>query len=308
MEVIRGRQTCQDLLTECNPERTAAPHPSTPAAVLLTHPLAPFVSLRFDRFLTKTAGTTQRTIAAAGSTRGLTRLHYSPMAEHPGPGPASTQLQPGAPASAQPPRPRSPARFWMAVALAIIIAPPIGWAMTPVAPLLGELGLFFFLVVSLLMGAITYRVALPAAPVPRLRLYILTGLVALIVWSANLLTEYLTFPGVAAKAVRHSIYMSLSPERRQRVEDGVRSYIHSQLEANYPPGGMIGYMRWASTSGTMSLPRVIDSTTVPFSLSQRRIWWSIRVVFSLVFTAGAFLSQILALSPRPPSEPEPSDT
>jgi len=133
----------------------------------------------------------------------------------------------------------------------------------------------------------------------------MAAVVALTLWTSSLVTEYLTLPRVALSAVRKSINLVLSPARKENIEDQLRMHIHARLEAEYPPGGILGYMRWAATSGKMDLPRVIDNARITFLLSQRRWWWIVRVVLSLIFTAGAFLSQILPLSLSKAARPDP---
>jgi hypothetical protein len=221
---------------------------------------------------------------------------------------ATSSPPPDADTPTEPARPPAPARFWLASAVGVIIALPIGCAMSYIAPLLYLLGLFFFLVVGLLLGAVLYRLALPAAPIPRPRLYLLASVVAAVLWSGSLATEYLTFPGTAVKAVRKNISMPLTPDRRQAIDAAVRSAIAAKLKTEYRPGGLLGYFRWAATDGSMQVPRAIDSTHIRVKLAQARVQWIVRVVLSLVFTAGAILSQILPLVHAHGRAPEPLTT
>lgn len=203
---------------------------------------------------------------------------------------------------AGPETPRKPGRLWLALATGLALAVPASWALAALAMLPRLLGLFFFLLAGLLIGAVMYRVGLPAAPAPRPRLYC-TGLaVALTLWMGALVVEYRSLPELAFGAVRGQIQFRLSPERRQHIREALHQHVEADLKTHYPPGGLIGYMRWVTGSGAMSVPRVIDNTSVHFQLSQRGGWWLVRAGLSLAFLAGAILSQILTLGPPQPAE------
>ena len=180
--------------------------------------------------------------------------------------------------------------------------------MAPLAPIMYVLGLFFFLLIALLIGAVTYRIALPASPIPRGRLLALTGVVALALWSATMAKEYLHFPNLVAEFVRNAVRNAakepLTPEAKHTIDEGVRKAVAAYLKGNYPPGGFVGYMRWSLASGEMEVPRVANSSTIHFMTTQRHFWWAFRVVMSLIFTAGAFASQVLPLGPPAPAPPE----
>jgi hypothetical protein len=128
---------------------------------------------------------------------------------------------------------------------------------------------------------------------------------ACLLWTACLFTEYRYFPDGAVRTVIYSINRVLPSARRERIDVEVRDYVHSTLKTDYPPGGFVGYVRWAVHNGTMNLPRVIDGSTIPYRLNQHRTGWLIRVGISFLFTAGAILSQVLGLAPPPQSEAEP---
>lgn len=208
------------------------------------------------------------------------------------------------PAGAAPPC-RAPVRLWAAWGLGVVLALAASWLLAILAFLPGELGLFFFLLLGLLIGAAMYRVGRPAAPLPRPQL-LLAGLsVALVLWLSVLALEYRSLPELAFKVVRGTIKTPLAPEQRERMQTAIRLDIQAQLKLRYRPGGLIGYAQWAARSGQIVVPRVIDSSTVSFRLSQRRWRWITRVVLSLIFACGAILSQVLALGRNAPADEPP---
>ncbi|HOB73067.1 MAG TPA: hypothetical protein PKG54_00950 [Phycisphaerae bacterium] len=192
---------------------------------------------------------------------------------------------------------RKPWRLWLALIVGVALALPTSWVLAMLAMLPRLLGLFFFLVAGLLIGAVMYRIGLPAAPVPRARLYVAGLAVALVLWLAGLMVEYQALPRLAFGAVRGTMKFSIGPERKEHIQNTLRSHIEARLDKDYPPGGLIGYVRWVATNGRMRVPRVIDNTTILFELSQRRGWWIVRAGLSLVFLAGTILSQVSALGP-----------
>jgi hypothetical protein len=233
------------------------------------------------------------------------------MADHPAARPPAPDLQPEPATPAEPSGPPLPQRFWVAALVGTGLALLAGWLlMPPLAPIMHVLGLFFFLLVGLLIGAVTYRFAVPAAPIPRRRLLALTAVIGLTLWSATMVKEYLHFPTKAVELVQGGVRraMPLTPERRQAIETEVPRAIAERLKSEYPPGGFLGYLRWNLVSGEMDVPRVVDTTRIHFMTPQRRVWWAVRVVLSLLFTAGAFASQVLPLGPKPPAPPETPDS
>lgn len=199
-------------------------------------------------------------------------------------------------------------RLWLALLIGCALALPAGWLLAPLAVLPGELGLFFFLVIGLIIGAILYRISRPAAPAPRPTLYLIGLAVAVLLWVTGLVVEYRFFPDGAVRAVRVSFNRVLPAEKRSQIDAQVRQHAFSYLKDRYPPGGFVGYVRWAATDGKMDLPRVIDHSTAPYALPQRHWGWLIRVVLSILFAAGAILSQLLALARNPAVEERTADS
>jgi hypothetical protein len=209
----------------------------------------------------------------------------------------------------EPVRPHAPQRFWTAAAVSTGLGFLAGWfLMPPLAPLLYVMGLFFFLLIGLLLGAAAYRFAQPAAPIPKNRLWGLIVVVSLTLWSATMVKEYLHLPLAAEDAVRKSFKMIPNADERQRLETGLRQFIVEHFKTQYAPGSLIGYARWSLFSGELEVPRILDGRTVHLKMSQRKFWWGFRVIFSLLFTAGAFASQVLPLGPPKPAPPELSET
>ncbi|GMU24382.1 MAG: hypothetical protein AMXMBFR13_44560 [Phycisphaerae bacterium] len=189
----------------------------------------------------------------------------------------------------------------------VLLGLPVGWLLASLAILPFQLGLFFFLLLGLLIGAFMYRAGRPAAPMARPLLWTTGMAVALAIWLTSLLVEYNNaITRDAPKAVRDSMRRtSLTTEQVQELRQGTTQAFSATLKENYAPGGFVGYVRWAATSGEVQLPKVVRSSTTTYQLKQRPISWIIRVVLSLLFMSGAILSQVLGLSQVSPV-PDPA--
>ena len=175
---------------------------------------------------------------------------------------------------------------------------PAGWLLAYLAALPAFLGLFFYLLFGLLLGAIMVRCGRRAGPVPRPTLWLIGGGIALLVWATGLAAEYWELPRSAEEAVRKSFIRSFTRQDRQVLADKTREYVNAHLQTEYPPGGFLGYLRWAATDGTMDLPRVFSDTTEVFRLPQRRVAWLVRLALGLLFLGGTIMAQLLELAAR----------
>ncbi len=215
------------------------------------------------------------------------------------------------PRAAEPPADTIANRGWLGWSLAggIALGVPSGWLLAYLAALPALLGLFFFLLIGLLIGAVMFRLGKPAAPVPRGMLRPIGMAVALLVWVTGLLAEYRWFPEhAAAEVVRNSVIQSIPPSEVKQFENKMRREALDRLRADYPPGGFIGYLRWAAIDGQMSLPRMKDQSRYLYKLRQKRVIWVARVVLSLVLFTFALQSQFFGLAPRKPvAEDETSE-
>jgi len=156
------------------------------------------------------------------------------------------------------------------------------------------LGLFFFMLFGLVIGAVTFRIAAPGRPYGRFAVLAGTTLIVSVCWTLSLVKESRDFPAdVAADAVRRSrdIGRRSADDYRAAVAEEVRVF----LRERHPPGGVLGYARWMLLEGEMkkgSLPSF--DQTLP--RSPARIGWAIRVVLSITLLGFAVGSQTLSLS------------
>lgn len=209
------------------------------------------------------------------------------------------------------------ARLWWALLTGCVLALPIGWLLATLVMLPFFLGLFFCMLFGLLLGAAVFRVGKPAAPVSGPKLWLMGLTIALVVWCVALTSEYYNVRGYRVisygdrgltvypvngdvmNTVRQSFsYRSFTPEELDEMRVAIRRHFVNFLDENYPPGGIPGYVQWAATDGTMTCPRVINDSDMPFKLRHRGTLWIVREALTFILVAGAITSQLLGLVAR----------
>jgi len=184
------------------------------------------------------------------------------------------------------------ARWWLAVATSIVIGLPLAWLLSYAAALPFFIGVFFFVLIGLFVGAVAHRIAAPGRPYHSGALAAGTTCIVLAIWGATLFKEARDFPSdmaTQAEAVRDIGDRTLA-EFRATVEAEVRQH----LATVYPPGGTIGYIRWTVRDGVFERGE-IPSATKKLSAAQRGVVWVVRVVLSVGCLAFGVGSQTLAL-------------
>jgi hypothetical protein len=190
-------------------------------------------------------------------------------------------------------RETSPARWWWATAAGVIVSLPFAWLLSYAAALPFYLGLFFFMLFGLVIGAVTYRLAAPGKPYGRFTVLAGTTLIVGVCWTTSLVKESTDFPvDLAADAVGRTrdIGGRSAEEYRATVAREVRGF----LSDHYPPGGVVGYVRWILLSGELKKGE-IASFDQTLRRTPARLGWAIRVVLSIGLLGFAVGSQTFPL-------------
>ena len=183
-------------------------------------------------------------------------------------------------------------RWWVAVAAGLVVSVPFVWLLSYGAALPYFLGLFFFSLFGLVIGAVMHRVASPNRPYGRGVLLSGTTIVVIAGWCGTIGLEANGFPADMAQEATKMSRRTIPNVAafRADVADGVRDF----LRKRYPPGAALGYIRWILTSGKLDRGEVTGLSR-NFEASQRGLGWSIRVVLSLALFAFGIGSQTLPL-------------
>lgn len=190
-----------------------------------------------------------------------------------------------------------PGRWWMGVVVAGVVATPLAWLLNFAASLPFFLGLFFFALFGLIIGAVCFRIAAVDRPY-RLRTIVLgTTLLVVGTWALSIYLEASQFASVMAEEAIRLPTLDLEGEPVDTYRARVTSEIEQYMSANYAPGGVIGYVRWAVGSGVLpdgSLPSVPKALRMP----QSGPWWIGRVAVSIALLGFGVASQTLNLRLR----------
>jgi hypothetical protein len=185
---------------------------------------------------------------------------------------------------------------------------PAAWILAYLAPMPYFLSLFFFMLLGLLVGAVMCRAARPGTPIARDRSRPVSLFVSLVICLGVIVWENRWFPDMAArKAVQLSLVSKMNAQELNAYRERVRRAARDQLSSRYWPGGVLGYIRWAATSGRMEFPRAGSDEPVPLENVQLPVKWIIRVVASLALLMFAIDSQMASLAPRRLLEEEAED-
>lgn len=194
---------------------------------------------------------------------------------------------------------------WSLIA-GLAVAIPCGLLLAYLAALPFMLGLFFFLVLGLITGATMFRfasrAALPSVPA----LWVIGSTVATSMMVVSLWAEFRALPGSVQKVVRKSYYESFTDQRHLELSTKVGEHVSSYLATHYPPGGLVGYMRWAIHDGQLQCPRFVRPAGAPRELSYKpanveyrlpyKRWpWLFRVCVCVFLLHWTILSQLIAL-------------
>lgn len=184
-------------------------------------------------------------------------------------------------------------RWWAAVGVGTLVSLPLSWLLSYGALLPFFLGVFFFALFGIIIGAAMYRVGAPARPVKGWAVLLGTSFVVLTGWSLSMVKESRDFPGdLANLAIRRTrdIGDRSAAEFKTHVADSVRRILREE----FPPGGTLGYIRWSLMDGEIEKGR-IDGVSQAMTRPQGRFGWAIRVVLSIALLAFGVASQTFLL-------------
>jgi len=161
------------------------------------------------------------------------------------------------------PAPGRPGAFWGGMAVTALVLVALDWLLGSLLWLPFFAGLIGFLVEGLIAGGIGFRLARSARPVPRGRLW--SGILFLTAISTVgvLWFEYFHYSARIGRpprfaAVRNQAMRGADGDAARRAAsqavgaEGVAAFDRFLMET-YPPGGALGYARWATSSGEATL-------------------------------------------------------
>ncbi len=187
-------------------------------------------------------------------------------------------------------------RWWTGVAVALVVCLPLGWLLSYAAALVAFLGLFFFSLFGLIIGAIMYRFGVTVRPIPKIHLRVGAGLVVALCWSLSMGIEVHDFASDKASYAVTKVEPLPEGKSPEQVRDDIARYVRETLERDYGGSGLLGYAKWILLSSEMQYQPVTMKQPIVLKSIQYRWWWVIRVVLSIILLSFSVYAQISPLS------------
>jgi hypothetical protein len=193
------------------------------------------------------------------------------------------------------------------VALLTLVGGVLAWPLGLLLSFLGSLpfmlGVFFFALFGLLVGAVMYRVGVSRRPLPRWMLRTASAIVVLTAWIVAISAEARGFPpDRAAFALEQVRALPAGVTRAQALAESER-FLHDYLRGHHPPGGVLGYIQWELFGQRIGIPVGGGTRQVPINPEHWR--WGLRVAVSVVLLAFGVHSQVAGLAKPDDSSPSP---
>ena len=199
---------------------------------------------------------------------------------------------PTVPACERRPAPEQRRAWRFALLVVVLLLVPTSALLARLVWLPFYFGLLFFLVAGLLAGALSYRIARAARPISLTSLLggllfvAMVGIAITVTWEyrhvAATVGDLPKFPDARNKAVRAG---RSAGEVRLSADHAFKA----ALDRDYPPGGVIGYVRWAVGGGEMELE--VEGCKDTVGISHTGIGWLIRTFLGfLLLAAGLWAS------------------
>ncbi len=191
---------------------------------------------------------------------------------------------------------RCAGRWWRAVGLGLVVSMPTAWLLSYAATLPFFLGLFFFVLFGLMIGAVMHRAAAAGRPYGKASLVLGTTVVVIAGWAVSLAKESRDFPADMA-AIAPNLTRDIGGRSVDEFRAAVVADVRRFLRESYPPGGAIGYARWVILSGELKKGQIAGVNRT-LRRPQHGLWWAVRVVLSIGLLGFGVGSQTLQLTRR----------
>lgn len=202
----------------------------------------------------------------------------------------------------------TPYRWPLALAVGVLLGVPVGWLLSHVVFLpypFYPLGLFFFVLFGLVIGAVVYRVGAACRPAPRARVRTGVFVVVAVCFGCSLLAEATRFPtDVAESVLRGDIRKLPKGVSPDAFRADCAEFVRDRLQEVAWPGGVAGYFRWTIASGRLEVRVRGLSQPVIYRAPMYRWWWLLRAMSTLSLLTFGVASQMAGLGPPRANAPD----
>jgi hypothetical protein len=169
----------------------------------------------------------------------------------------------------------------------------------------GIVGVFFFMLVGLILGAILFRCGAGARPMRRGVLLVSVLVPTLAISAGTVVFEYRSV--VVDNAEQALRVQNKNPRDRKFAAEKrqMRRMIESYWRARFAVGGVAGYVAWTLRGSKFKIGPTDADERVVVEHKQAGVLWLIRAVISFVALGWAMGGQVWPLSKRPVEEDVP---
>lgn len=196
-------------------------------------------------------------------------------------------------------------RWWIAVGVGVLVSVPFAFLLSYGAFLMAFLGLFFFALFGIVIGAVMFRVAAPARPVNSASVLVGTTIVVLFCGMFSLIKEARDFPSDIGSKVVEDPRLDIGERTVDEYKAAVAAQVRGYVSQAYAPGGVLGYWKWVATDGTLT-PEQLDLLRKRIVMPQKRYVWMARVTLSMALLGFGVSSQTFGLRRRKDEEKQPA--
>lgn len=176
-----------------------------------------------------------------------------------------------------------------ALLLGLVCLVGMSWLLARLLWLPFYCGLFFFLVAGLLIGGLSFRLARRARPIAARRIILgitivsSVGTGATVCWEFRHVAGTVGDPPAFAKAIGAG---SRGGASRREVRGLATAAFRRRLAREYPPGGTLGYVRWAVASGEMEVE--VKGIVEEVGIHHRGWVWPLRSLAAFLLSGVGF--------------------
>ncbi|MCO6438224.1 MAG: hypothetical protein J5J06_14110 [Phycisphaerae bacterium] len=181
-------------------------------------------------------------------------------------------------------------RWVAAVVIGAVVGTPLAWLLSHAAFLPFFLGLFFFALFGLVVGALMHRIAAAGRPYAAMPIVLGTTVVVLWMWGFSIYKESRDFPVQRAEETMEDRRLDLGDHTPASYRAMVRENVQSYLRQAYAPGGFLGYVRFVVRDGV--LPKgTVEGIPRTQRAAHRGGVWLLRAGLSIGLLAFGVASQ-----------------
>ena len=196
--------------------------------------------------------------------------------------------------------PAMPGRWWLGVLVGAMVALPLGWMLKLAGPLPFFLGVFFFALFGLVIGASMFRVALAGRPYSTTSVLVGTTIIVLGCWYTSLHFEAERYARtIGAEAVKRWSTKRVGDRPAAECRADVSQQFRDHLRRAHWPGGTLGYAQWALVDGALEKGE-LPGVTSRIKYHQRGWRFAVRTVLSIGLLAFGIASQTFSLRRKSP--------